>query len=114
MTKLYFQKKNGKEKTGENVGGFHQKPFIKHICMTLGLQKGARITRDVIKEAVSARSLPDNLLVAWDKVQSGAGLSPAQRKAFVDLALERRNIAWQTAKRNAEVTGVQLPRPDPS
>lgn len=60
-----------------------------HIAMTFGGVKGARTGRDLIEAHLKARSLPDSLAAAAERVMNGGQLTPGQRKEFVDLANRR-------------------------
>ncbi len=76
-----------------------------HVGMTLGLQKGARITQAYLQEAQHARPISGDLQVLWDKVSSGELLTPEQRQEMVNLALERRAEEWNKARRLASFSG---------
>jgi len=80
--------------------------LFNHIGMTLGAQKGARITDAEIRKAMNTRSLPEDLMAkleAWgvwgyitqDKqLPPGAFLTPNQRKNMLTLAQEMREMIW--------------------
>ena len=61
----------------------------RHLAMTLGMVKGARLGKDLIEHHLKARSLPENLAVIARKVVAGDQLSPAQRAEFLKLAQDR-------------------------
>ncbi len=84
--------------------------LMNHIGMTLGAQKGARITQDMIKEAEQARGLPDGFLVNLvQKTQNGEMLSPLQRLQMLQMGEAARNLAWQAARQKAELWGLSAP-----
>ncbi len=76
-----------------------------HVGMTLGLQKGARVTQAYLQEAQHARPISGDLQVMWDKVTNGELLTPDQRKEMVSLAGERRVEEWTKARRIAGFSG---------
>lgn len=57
-----------------------------HIAMTFGGVKGARTGRDMIEAHLKARSLPDSLAAAAERVLNGGQLTPGQREEFLNLA----------------------------
>ncbi len=62
-----------------------------HLGMTMGIQKGARITRDIIKEAQESRPWLQGLEAKFDKqgYLSGVMLTPQQMRQMVSLGRER-------------------------
>jgi hypothetical protein len=82
-----------------------------HIGMTLGLQKGARITKDILNEAQQSQPWLSALKARFDDrgYLSGAVLGPEQMKQMLDLGYEARNRAWQTAFSTSQLYGVQEP-----
>lgn len=82
-----------------------------HIGMTLGLQKGARITKDILNEAQQSQPWLAALKARFDDrgYLSGATLGPDQMRQMLDLGYEARNRAWQTAFNTSQLYGVQEP-----
>jgi hypothetical protein len=84
--------------------------LFNHIGMTLGAQKGARITDAEIRKAMTARSLPQDLLgklESWGvmgyltgrkDLPPGGFLTPEQRTNMLQLAQEMREMIWWKAK----------------
>lgn len=62
-----------------------------HLGMTMGLQKGARLTRDIIREAQQSRPWLQGMGAKFDKdgYLSGVTLTPQQMRQMVDLGRER-------------------------
>ena len=58
-----------------------------HLGMTMGLQKGARMTKDIIHEAQQSRPWLQGLQAKFDKdgYLTGVTLSPEQMRQMVDL-----------------------------
>lgn len=82
-----------------------------HIGMTLGLQKGARITKDIINEAAQSQPWLSALRAKFDSdgYLSGVNLSPGQMKQMLDLGYSARENAWQSANTTANMYGVKPP-----
>lgn len=80
--------------------------LFNHIAMTLGAVKGGRVTEAEINAHLKARSLPDNVMQAWDQLETGKSLTPDQRQNFLKLATEVRNATWEQAYRKADFYGV--------
>lgn len=79
-----------------------------HLNTTFGQVKGARITKDMIHEHLGARSIPDEAVVAIQRLTNGDALSPAQWDSFHELISESRNQTWTQAADQAMNQG--LPR----
>ena len=60
-----------------------------HLGMTAAGQKGVRVTKNIIEEAVKARPISQSWGVEWHKLADGTFLSPQQRRQFVELAKRR-------------------------
>ena len=60
-----------------------------HLGMTAGKQKGVRVSRPIIDEAVSARRFPQEWQAKVEHYTKGTFLAPEQRMQFVDLARRR-------------------------
>ncbi len=80
--------------------------LFNHIGMTLGAQKGARITEAEISRAIGARSLPQGIMAYWDSVSKGQFLSPAQRTEMVKLGENMRREMWIRARAQAKQAGI--------
>jgi hypothetical protein len=66
-----------------------------HMNMLWGYTKGARMNQRLIEEHIHARSWPQSMQVAFDKVLAGKVLSPEQRQMFVQLARDRQSVLQQ-------------------
>lgn len=66
-----------------------------HMNMLWGYTKGARMNQRLIEEHIHARSWPQSMQVAFDKVLQGKVLSPEQRQMFVQLARDRQAVLQQ-------------------
>lgn len=73
-----------------------------HLGMTMGLQKGARLTKDIISEAKESRPWLQGIQAKFDKdgYLTGVTLSPEQMRQMVDLGRER--FAEDMVKANNE------------
>jgi hypothetical protein len=62
-----------------------------HLGMTMGLQKGARLTKDIIQEAQKSRPWLQGLAAKFDKdgYLAGVTLTPQQMKQMLSLGVER-------------------------
>ena len=82
-----------------------------HIGMTLGLQKGARITKDIINEAAQSQPWLAAIKAKFDSngYLSGVNLSPGQMKQMLDLGYTARENAWDAARNTAQLYGVKQP-----
>ena len=70
-----------------------------HIGMTLGLQKGARITRAIWEEAKRARPWYQSVIVTFTGgALTGASLSSQQRQQMVSLAQEQMEVAKERTR----------------
>lgn len=106
--------------------------LFNHMGMTMGAQKGARMTDAEINRAISARSLPQGALAALEKtgltpdfiyrvlqqdpsqLPPGGFLTPQQRQQMVELGVEMRQKQWDKARRISVVSGMEEePIPDP-
>lgn len=87
-----------------------------HIGMTLGAQKGARITQAVWNEAVASTPLLQKLGAKWsdEGYLSGVTLAPEQMKQMVNLAHEKVDILKQHKERVAEEYADVLSQNEPS
>lgn len=85
-----------------------------HIGMTLGLQKGARITKDILKEAESSTPWLAKVQAKFNDegYLSGATLAPEQMKQMVGLAEKLRPMSWQKARSQSRAIGINM-EPDP-
>jgi len=77
-----------------------------HLSTTFGNVKGSRVTKDMIREHLGARSISDDALVAVQKLTSGDVLSPQQWKAFSSLITDSRNKTWDNTVNNAHYIGL--------
>jgi hypothetical protein len=84
--------------------------LFNHMGMTLGAQKGARMTDAEIKRALTARSVPQELLAAYTKATNGQMLTPEQRENYVRLGGDMREQQWAKADQLAgTLTGQKRP-----
>lgn len=83
-----------------------------HIGMTLGLQKGARITKDIINEAAKSQPWLAGLGAKFDSdgYLSGVNLSNGQMKQMLDLGYTARENSWDAASKTAQMYGVKPPQ----
>lgn len=81
-----------------------------HIGMTMGLQKGARITQAVWDEARETAPWLERIAARFDKngYLSGVTLTPEQIKQMVDLGYDRRIREWQQAEETAKQYGLDI------
>ena len=82
-----------------------------HIGMTLGLQKGARITKDILNEAQQSQPWLAKLEASFDDrgYLSGVKLGPDQMRQMLDLGYEARNRKWDRAFQTSEMYDTQEP-----
>jgi hypothetical protein len=75
-----------------------------HMGMTMGLQKGARMTRDLIREAQQSQPWLQGIQAKFDKdgYLTGVTLSPNQMRQMVSLAQSR---YAEDAKKSRSVAG---------
>jgi len=87
-----------------------------HIGMTLGLQKGARITKDILHEATASAPWLQTVAAKFDSdgYLSGVVLTKPQMDSMMKLAHAQRHTAWQQAHDSASQAGltdkVQFPK----
>ena len=79
-----------------------------HIGMTLGMQKGARITKDILREAQHSVPWLQGVEAKWDKdgYLSGAVLTKPQMGQMMHLAEQQRANSWAQAIESARQGGV--------
>lgn len=79
-----------------------------HIGMTMGLQKGARITQSLLNEAVNSTPWLQHVEASFDRngYLSGVKLTPMQMGQMMELAKDQRSNAWQQAHDSADQAGV--------
>jgi hypothetical protein len=79
-----------------------------HLGMTMGLQKGARLTKDIIKEAVASRPWLQGMASKFDKdgYLTGVTLTPQQMQQMVSLGRERFSEDLTKARSEASYVGV--------
>ncbi len=79
-----------------------------HIGMTLGLQKGARITKDILHEAQDSAPWLQKVAAKFDDrgYLSGVTLTPDSMRQMVKLGVNQRKLAWDRADSEAEFAGV--------
>lgn len=82
-----------------------------HIGMTLGLQKGARITKDILTEAQQSQPWLAKIESKFDDrgLLSGVTLGPEQMKQMLDLGYDARNRQWDTAFSSSQLYGEKEP-----
>jgi hypothetical protein len=80
-----------------------------HLGMTMGLQKGARLTRDIIREAQESRPWLQGLEAKFDKngYLQGVNLTPEQMRQMVNLGRERFYEDVRKAKNEASYLGAE-------
>ena len=79
-----------------------------HLGMTMGLQKGARMTKDIIHEAQQSRPWLQGLQATFDKdgYLSGVTLSPDQMRKMVNLAQQRYSEDAKKSRSTAQYLGA--------
>lgn len=85
-----------------------------HLGMTMGLQKGSRLTRDIIREAQQSRPWLQGLTAKFDSqgYLDGVTLTPAQMRQMVTLGRERFAEDISKARNEAKYQGVSDDGPD--
>jgi hypothetical protein len=91
-----------------------------HLGMTQGAQTGARIGKYTFEEALNSAPWLQVQVAKWfhqdpatgdyifDGYKSGVNLTPTQVHQMVDLAAQRRRIAWQQVQAAAGMFGAPL------
>jgi hypothetical protein len=74
------------DKHPDNVGSFDMDLLSQHIALTFGTAKNVRGGQQLIEHHLQARSLPEDMVVMYEKLKNGGRLSPAQRQNFLHLA----------------------------
>lgn len=88
-TRLNLMEKAQKEANAGNAQA-DMALISNHLGMTMGLQKGARITQTVWNEAMRTRPWLQSIKVTFvGGLMTGAKLSPEQREQMVELAKDR-------------------------
>jgi hypothetical protein len=82
-----------------------------HIGMTMGLQKGARITKDIIQEAQQSAPWLARMGAKFDKdgYLSGVTLTPDQMTQMLQLGYGARDRAWTRAFQASQLNGIPQP-----
>lgn len=85
-----------------------------HLAMTIGLAKGARITKDIIDEAKNSRPWLQGMEAKFDKdgVLSGVTLTQPQMRQMVDLGRSRFTEDLQKSRSQARYLGAKDDGPD--
>jgi hypothetical protein len=85
-----------------------------HIGMTMGLVKGARINKEIYKEAEQSQPWLQGISAHWDKdgYLSGVALSPQQIGNMVDLAPGRMREDIGKARNESRYLGAKDDGPD--
>jgi hypothetical protein len=85
-----------------------------HLGMTMGLQKGARMTKDIIHEAQQSQPWLQGMEAKFDNngYLAGVTLSPNQMRQMVDLGHERYAEDTQKARSTAKYLGAKDDGPD--
>lgn len=109
-----FEKAYADHKRGTKTGAEGMVALSTHLNTTFGSVKGARVTKDMIHEHLSARNITDDMLVAVNKLKNGDPLSNKQWDAFHQLISQSRAVSWQQAgdsARNAGIPRTFYPKP---
>jgi hypothetical protein len=79
-----------------------------HIGMTLGMQKGARITKDILREAQQSQPWLAGVKARFDKdgLLNGVVLTKEQMQQMMTLSTAQRANAWAQAVESARQAGV--------
>jgi hypothetical protein len=85
-----------------------------HLGMTMGLQKGARMTKDIINEAKQSQPWLQGIQSKFDKdgYLSGVNLSPNQMRQMVDLGKSRYAEDAKKSRATGQYLGSQDDGPD--
>jgi hypothetical protein len=85
-----------------------------HLGMTMGLQKGARMTKDIIAEAQQSRPWLQGLAAKFDKngYLSGVTLTPEQMRQMVHLGRERFSEDLTKGRSEAKYLGANDEGPE--
>lgn len=106
MTDAYEKAvKNGDQQAMLNL-------LANHLGMTMGLQKGARMTRDIIHEAETSQPYLQGLKARWsgpgaDAYLTGVVLAPPQMRQMVNLGQERYAEDVKKSRAQAQYLGAQ-------
>lgn len=92
----YDEHATGKDKTG--APGMIL--FGQHLANTFGGSK-AKLNKQLIEDHFGARSLTDDVVVAFQKVTNGEKLSDNQYNEFMRFITDNRNTRWQGLLREA-------------
>lgn len=105
-----FRSMNGsyKDATEKNDQQAMLNLLTNHIGMTLGLQKGARITKDILHEATASAPWLQSVAAKFDSngYLSGVVLTKGQMDSMMKLAKAQRHTAWQQAHDSASQAGL--------
>jgi hypothetical protein len=82
-----------------------------HIGMTMGLQKGARITKDIIQEAAQSAPWLQRIAAKFDQngYLTGVTLTPEQMRQMLELGYGARDRAWTSAFQTSQLNGLPEP-----
>ena len=85
-----------------------------HLGMTMGLQKGARMTKDIINEAKNSTPWLQGMTAKFDKdgYLSGVTLTPQQMRQMVSLGQERYAEDTKKSRATAQYLGAKDDGPD--
>ena len=85
-----------------------------HLGMTMGLQKGARMTRDIVNEAKQSQPWLQGMESKFDKdgYLSGVTLSPNQMRQMVGLGQERYAEDAKKSRATAQYLGAKDDGPE--
>ena len=85
-----------------------------HLGMTMGLQKGARLTKDIIQEAKQSQPWLQGMESKFDKdgYLAGVTLSPNQMRQMVNLGQERYTEDTKKSRATAQYLGAKDDGPE--
>lgn len=83
-----------------------------HLGMTMGMQKGARLNKDIIQQAQQSRPWLQGLKAKFNDhgILTGVSLSPEQMRQMLDLGYEARDRAWSSAHDAYQSQGIAFPQ----
>jgi hypothetical protein len=96
----------------EGVDNHNQQAMLSllanHLGMTMGLQKGARMNKDIIQEAQKSQPWLEGMKAKFDKdgYLAGVTLGPEQMKQMLDLGFERYREDVKKSRSMAGYIGV--------
>ncbi len=110
MSNAVYDEYKAAQAKGETLptGAQSMVALSQHLQTTFGTVKGARVTKDMIQHHLGARSVSDDVRVAFQKLNDGDPLSPSQWEAFHDLINQSRKEQWTIAAKEGKRAKVPM------